>query len=79
MAVYKEDIRENQDGGVGRHTAPPCTITIRTDRKSKGKGSDTKEIQNKHSSRPVGGAEMGTRAERTCVNVAECGTTVQAV
>ena len=26
---------ENQDGGVGRHTAPPRTT--RTDRKSKGK------------------------------------------
>ena len=26
---------ENQDGGVGRHTAPPCTT--RTDRKPKGK------------------------------------------
>ena len=26
---------ENQDGGVGRHTAPPCTT--RTDRKSNGK------------------------------------------
>ena len=42
-------------------------------------GSDTKEIQNKHSSRPVGGAETGTRVERTHVAVAglrlvECGT-----
>ena len=41
--------------------------------------SDTKEIKNKHSSRPVGGAEMGTGAERTRVAVAgprlaECGT-----
>ena len=27
--------RENQDGGVGRHTAPPPTT--RTDRKSNGK------------------------------------------
>ena len=32
--------------------------------------SDTKEIKNKHSSRPVGGAETGTRAERTRVAVA---------
>ena len=43
------------------------------------RGSNTKEIKNKHSSRPVGGAETGTRAERTCVAVAgprleECGT-----
>ena len=41
--------------------------------------SDTKEIQNKHSSRPVGGAETGTRVERTPMAVAgprlaECGT-----
>ena len=43
--------------------------------------SDTKEIKNKHSSRPVGGVEMGTRAERTRVaeagpRLAECGTNV---
>ena len=31
----KEDIGENQDGGIGRHTAPPRTT--RTDRKSNGK------------------------------------------
>ena len=31
----KTTTRENQDGGVGRHTAPPCTT--RTDRKSNGK------------------------------------------
>ena len=41
--------------------------------------SDTKEIKNKHSSTLVGGAEMGTRVERTRVAVvgprlAECGT-----
>ena len=41
--------------------------------------SDTKEIKNKHLSRPVGGAETGTRAKRTHVAVvglrlAECGT-----
>ena len=40
---------------------------------------DTKEIKNKHSSRPVGGAETGTGAERTRVamagpRLAECGT-----
>ena len=68
---------ENQDGGVGRHTAPPRTT--RTDRKSNSKESDTKEIKNKHSSRSVGGAETGTGVERTHVAVvglrlAECGT-----
>ena len=41
--------------------------------------SDTKEIKKKHSSRPVGGVEMGTSAERTRVamagsRLAECGT-----
>ena len=30
-AILRETIRENQDGGVGRHTAPPSTT--RTDRK----------------------------------------------
>ena len=40
--------------------------------------SDTKEIKNKHSYRPVGGAEMGTGVERTRVAVVgprleECG------
>ena len=34
------------------------------------RGSDTKEIKNKYSSRPVGGAETGTRVERTHVDVA---------
>ena len=41
--------------------------------------STTKEIKNKHSSRPVGGAETGTGVERTRVamagpRLAECGT-----
>ena len=40
--------------------------------------SDTKEIKNKHSSRPVGGAETAARVERTHVAVegprlVECG------
>ena len=33
--------------------------------------SDTKEIKNKHSSRPVGGAETGTGVERIRVAVAD--------
>ena len=32
---YIKKIIENQDGGVGRHTAPPCTT--RTDRESNSK------------------------------------------
>ena len=56
-----------------RLLAQPELIENRTARKS-----DTKEIKNKHSSRPVGGAEMGSGAERTRVAVAgprlaECG------
>ena len=34
------------------------------------RGSNTKEIKNKHSSRPVGGAETGTSVRRTPVAVA---------
>ena len=34
MVQYSQ-IEENQDGGIGRHTAPPHTT--RTDRKSNGK------------------------------------------
>ena len=57
-----------------RLLAQPELTENRTARKS-----DTKEIKNKHSSRPVGGVEMGTGAERTRVAVvgprlAECGT-----
>ena len=70
-------VASGQDGGVGRHTVPLCTTkrrTItnlkqkitRTARKSKLYGSLTnKEIKKKHSSRWVGGAEMGSWAERT--------------
>ena len=68
---------ENQDGGVGRHTAPPRTT--RTDRESNNKGDQHQKIENNHSSRLVGGAETGTGVERTRVAVAglrlaECGT-----
>ena len=35
------------------------------------RGSDTKEIKNKHSSRPAGGAETGTGVQRTPVAVAD--------
>ena len=43
------------------------------------RGTNTKEIEHKHSSRLVGGAEMGTGVERTHMAVAglrlaECGT-----
>ena len=68
---------ENQDGGIGRHTAPPCTT--KTDRKSNSREVQHQVDKKNHTSRPVGGAETGTRAERTHVAVAglrlaECGT-----
>ena len=50
--------KENQDGGVGRHTAPPRTTELTENRTAR--GTNTKEIQNKHSSRLVGGAETGS-------------------
>ena len=42
------------------------------------RGTDAKEIENKHSSRPVGGAETGTGVEKTRLamvgpRLAECG------
>ena len=57
-----------------RLLAQPELTEIRTAR-----ASDTKEIKNKHSSRPIGGAETGTGVERTHIAVAvptlaECGT-----
>ena len=62
----------SQDGGVGRYTMPPHTTKRRTTNlKTKNNqncqeielyGSlTTKEIQKKHSSRLVGGAEMGSQ------------------
>ena len=36
ISLRQEFIEENQDGGVGRHTAPPRTT--RTDRESNSKG-----------------------------------------
>ena len=67
----------NQDGGVGRHTAPPRTTRRSTTTNLKAKNNQncqnielygsptTKELEKKHSSRLVGGAKMGSQAERT--------------
>ena len=68
---------ENQDGGVGRHTAPPRTT--RTDRKSNGKEVRHQVDKKETYIQTVGGSELGTGAERTRVAVAgpglvECGT-----
>ena len=70
-------ITSNQDGGVGRHTVPPRTTKRRTTTNLKTKNNQnsqkielygsptTKESKKKHSSRPVGGVETGSRVERT--------------
>ena len=58
--LYQNSVKENQDGSVGRHTAPPVQPELTENRTAR--KSDTKEIKNKHSSRPVGGAETGSRS-----------------
>ena len=63
-------IKENQDGGIGGHTAPPRTT--RTENRTV-RGTDTKEIENKHSSRPVAGVER-TRVAVAGQRLAEYGT-----
>ena len=61
----------SQGGGVGRYTLPPCTTKRSTTTNLKTKNNQncqkilygsltTKELKKKHSSRPVGGAEMGS-------------------
>ena len=63
--------------GAGGHIAPPRTTKRRTTTSLETKNSQnsqkielyvsptTKELKKKHSLRPVGGAEMGSQAERT--------------
>ena len=58
---------------VGRYTVPPCTTKRRTTTNLKTKNNQnfqkiklyrsptTKELKQKHSSRPVGGMEMGSQ------------------
>ena len=67
----------SEDGGVGTYTLPPHTTKERTTTNLKTKNNQhclkielygsptTKELKRKHSSRLVGGAEMGSRVERT--------------
>ena len=64
-----------QDGGVGRHTVPPCTTKRKTTTNLKTKNNQnwqkiklcgsltTKELKKKHSFRRVGGAETGSQGE----------------
>ena len=75
--TFKNFRTSGQDGGVGRHAVPPRTTKRRTTTNLKTKSNQnwqeiklygsptTKEIKKKHSSRPVGGVEPGSRAERT--------------
>ena len=65
-----------QDGGIGRHTVPRHTTKNRTTKNLKRKNNQncqkielyasltTRELKKKHSFRLVGGAEMGSQAER---------------
>ena len=67
----------SQDGGEVRHTVPPHTTKRRTTTDLKTKNNQncqtvelygsltTKELKKKQSSRPVGGADMGSQVERT--------------
>ena len=72
----------NQDGDIGRCTVPSHTTKRRTTNlKTKNNqncqkielyGSLTnKELKKKHSSRPVGGADIGSQVERTHGKLAE--------
>ena len=74
--------RENQDGGIGRHTAPPSTT--RTDKKLNGKEvrhqADKKETYTQ-TGRRGGDKHLGGEDSVAVVGprLAECGTTEQAV
>ena len=68
----KKRLSSSQDGGISRHTLPPCTTKRRTTTNLKTKnnqncqksllfGSPTiKKLKKKHSSRQVGGTETGS-------------------
>ena len=71
-------------GGIGRYTVPPCTTKRRTTTNLKTKKtqncqkielyeSPTNKEWKKHSSRLVGGADMGSQGRRTCKKVAAGG------
>ena len=74
-----------QDGSVGGYTVPPWTTKKSTKTNLSTKNNQnwqemelygsltTKDLKKKHSSRPVGGAGMGSRAERPCGKAAAVG------
>ena len=78
-------LTSDQDRGIGRHAVPLRTTKTRTTTNLKVKNNQnwkkielygsptTKELKKKHSSRPVGEAEMGNWAERTHSKVADGG------
>ena len=70
LNLRPETVTSSQDGGIGRYTLPPRTTKRRKTRNLKTKnnqncqkiklyGSPTTNELKKHSSGPVGGAEMG--------------------
>ena len=74
----------SQDRGIGTYTVPPRTTRRRTTTNLKIKNQNSqkiklygrptaKELQKKHSSRPVGGAETGSQGVRTCGEMAAGG------
>ena len=75
-ALIRRDQTSGQDGGGGRHTVPPHTTKRRTTNLKTRNNQNwqkiklyesptTKELKKKHSSRQVGGVEMGSQVERT--------------
>ena len=70
---FKIWVTFGQDGGIGTYTLHPCTAKRRTTTNLKAKSNQncqkiklygsmtTKELKKKHSSRSVGGVEMGSR------------------
>ena len=72
-----QDVTSGQDGDVGRHAVPPRTTKRRTTTSLKTEKQPelpenrtvwkltTNELKKKHSSRPIGRAQMGSTGERT--------------
>ena len=85
VANFKNVGTSDQGGGIGRHTVPPPTTRRSTKTNLKTKNNQnwqkielyrsltSKQLKKKHSPRPVGGVEMGSREERTCSKAAPGG------
>ena len=71
IGVFSLSWTSGQDRGIGRYTLPPSTTKRRTTTNLKTKNNQTcqkielcgspttKELKKKHSSRPLGGVDMG--------------------